>query len=175
MAIPQSTDVSIRLHDMTPEEVVAARGHLVTITLTMNDTQSGYLYVIDPICGTVILKHETEDKAIVLLRHQIRSIQVDTDNRLTQSQLDELLASAVEAEDLKYDSAVMRQRKQQAIKLLESSRVPIKYSTDDEVIYILDSARLMSPYVPTSIYCDNSIISERISNIIQGMPSWLHQ
>jgi hypothetical protein len=75
MAIPQSTDVSIRLHDMTPEEVVAARGHLVTITLSMNNTQSGYLYVIDPICGTVILKHETEDKAIVLLRHQIRSIQ----------------------------------------------------------------------------------------------------
>ncbi|CAO3678431.1 unnamed protein product [Umbelopsis ramanniana] len=120
MAIPQSTDVNSLLYGMTPEEVVASRGHFVTVTLSTHDTQSGYLFTIDPVNGTVILKHESEDKAIVLLRHHVKSIQVNTDNRLSQSQLEDLLASDVGAESLKHDSEAMRRRKQQAINLLES-------------------------------------------------------
>ncbi|CAO3678427.1 unnamed protein product [Umbelopsis ramanniana] len=175
MAIPQSTDVNSLLYGMTPEEVVASRGHFVTVTLSTHDTQSGYLFTIDPVNGTVILKHESEDKAIVLLRHHVKSIQVNTDNRLSQSQLEDLLASDVGAESLKHDSEAMRRRKQQAINLLESNRVPIKYSSDEEDISMLDSARLTPPYVPTSIYCDNSIISERISKIMLDMPPWKSQ
>jgi hypothetical protein len=75
MAIPQSTDVSPLLYEMTPEEIVASRGNHVTATLSTNVTQSGHLFAIDPVSGTVILKHETEDKAIVLLRHHVKSIQ----------------------------------------------------------------------------------------------------
>ncbi|KAI8577776.1 hypothetical protein K450DRAFT_250787 [Umbelopsis ramanniana AG] len=175
MSIPHSADVSPLLYDMTPEEIVASRGNLVTALLSTNESQSGYLYAIDPVGGTVILKHETEDKAIVLLRHHVKSIQVNADNRLSQSQLEDLLASGVGAESLKHDSEAMRQRKQQAINLLESNRVPIKYSSDDKDILMLDSARLTPPYVPTSIQCDNSIISERISKIIQSMPPWQFQ
>ncbi|KAG2188740.1 hypothetical protein INT44_003879 [Umbelopsis vinacea] len=222
MAIPHSADVDPLLYDMTPEEIVASRGSHVTVMLSTNDTQTGYLFAIDPVSGTVILKHE--NKAIVLLRHHVKSIQgtdiekhidiqqlgstsktyfylslVNADNRLSQSQLEELLASGVGAESLKHDSAAMRRRKQQAINLLESvrqkkkrmptklkpavlkkklafkNRVPIKYSSDEEDIVMLDSARLTPPYVPTSIQCDNSIISERISKIIQSMPPWQFQ
>lgn len=75
MAIPQSNEVNSLLYGMTPEEVVASRGHLVTVTLSTHDTQSGYLFTIDPVSGTVILKHESEDKAVVLLRHHVKSIQ----------------------------------------------------------------------------------------------------
>jgi hypothetical protein len=64
----------ILLYGLTPKEVVDACGHVVTVKLQNNVIQSGYLYVIDPDNKSVILKHETQDTAIVILRHQVVSI-----------------------------------------------------------------------------------------------------
>ncbi|KAJ2963502.1 hypothetical protein NQZ79_g1493 [Umbelopsis isabellina] len=161
------TASEILLYGLTPEEIVNACGHFVTVKLQNNDIQSGYLYVIDPVNKSVILKHETQDIAIVILRHQTVSIEVNYDQPAKLA-----FVANEEAEDINEDSAAMKHRKQIAIDLLKASRVPIKYSTENTVIQILDTASLYPPYVPTSIQCDNPIIRKRVSDLLQGMPSW---
>ncbi|KAG2182481.1 hypothetical protein INT43_007411 [Umbelopsis isabellina] len=166
MSVADTTSES-RLYGLTPEEIITACGHLVTVKLQNNDTQSGYLYVIDPFNKSVILKHETQDIAIVILRHQVVSIEANYDQPAKL-----MFVTNPEEEDINEDSAAMKNRKQNAIELLEASRVPIKYSTEHTVIQILDTANLYPPYVPTSIQCDNPIIRKRVSDLLQGMPSW---
>jgi hypothetical protein len=151
---PLEDDAADLLYGLTPNEVVTACGQFVTITLSNNEDQSGYLYTIDPISGTVILKHEAKDKAIVILRHHVQSIKsklrrniyfiwrlhdtrllmflfylrlsVHGDHRLSEAQLENLFATDAGAEDLRNDSAAMRQRKQEAIQLLEAVKIKIR-------------------------------------------------
>lgn len=53
-------------------------------------------------------------------------LSVHSDHRLSEAQLENLFATDAGAEDLRNDSAAMRQRKQEAIQLLEAVKIKIK-------------------------------------------------
>lgn len=137
------TASEIRLYGLTPEEIITACGHFVTIKLQNNDTQSGYLYVIDPVNKSVILKHETQDIAIVILRHQIVSIEgmalrylcskIETNaNIISMGTVNHdqpakvIVVTNEEQEDIIEDSAAMQNRKRNAIELLETVKKIIR-------------------------------------------------
>jgi hypothetical protein len=53
-------------------------------------------------------------------------LSVHGDHRLSEAQLENLFATDAGAEDLRNDSAAMRQRKQEAIQLLEAVKIKIR-------------------------------------------------
>lgn len=44
------------------------------------------------------------------------------------------------------------------------NRIPVQY--DEPVIHVLGSARVESPYVATSVVCDNALIRKRVRDLL---------
>lgn len=74
MAAVDPFEATTLLYGLTPDEVVNACGHFITVTCSNKSTVSGYLYTVDPVSGTVIMRHQNLEKAIVILQHNVQSI-----------------------------------------------------------------------------------------------------
>ncbi|KAI8091439.1 uncharacterized protein B0P05DRAFT_527535 [Gilbertella persicaria] len=141
-----------------PSELVSLLGHATTVTLKNKKTIEGYLYTIDPDAHHVVL-FQHPNKVMVIMHHTITDIKIDQQHNIDSSTMDALLDY-----DAKPSTAWIEKRRLDLMDHLHKHRVPIEW--DGQVIHVLSCARVESPYVATSIVCDNALIRKRVRDMI---------
>ncbi|KAI8335642.1 hypothetical protein EDC96DRAFT_579066 [Choanephora cucurbitarum] len=142
------------MYGFESNELVDLIGSKVKIVSKDLTPLEGYLHTVDPISHHVVLFQPDQDKVMVVFHHDIQQLTIHPQERLD---IDQHLPST---------HLSTQTRRQQLIALLKQHRVPIEYNEDDPVIYVLGCARVESPYVATSVVCDNALIRQRVRNMI---------
>ncbi|CAO3620980.1 unnamed protein product [Cunninghamella blakesleeana] len=136
-------------------------GYWITVTLNSGLIKEGYFYTMDPDKKSMILYNEGD--AIVLLGHAIKEYQFDRGKNMDRVELENKIQCSTNPiptlEQLK-------ERKNHLIHYFDKHRIPITYSENDPVIQVLESARVLPPYVITSIESDNVILLKRVRDLI---------
>ncbi|KAI7905191.1 Gemin6 [Cokeromyces recurvatus] len=146
------------LYSFTLEQIFDSLGHYTTVTLKNKEIILGYLYTIDPVTNNVVL---FKDQHInVLLSHSIENLNIDKDDFIDLS----ILEKSMEYKTL--DKEWLEKRRYDLIQFLEKNRIPIQYEQNEPVIHVLGCARVESPYVATSVVCDNALIRKRVRDLI---------
>ncbi|KAI9307188.1 hypothetical protein BJ944DRAFT_238067 [Cunninghamella echinulata] len=136
-------------------------GHWITITLTSGLRKEGYFYAMDPDKKSIILFNQ--DQAIVIFGHAIKEYQFDKEKKMDRVELENKIHCSTNQIPTKEQ---LKERKMGLIQYFEKHRVPITYSNNDPVIQVLESARVLPPYVITSIESDNIILRKRVRDLI---------
>lgn len=99
------------------------------------------------------------------MSHAIKTMTIDKeDSGMDLRTLDDILKYTQENQ---YTQEWINKRKQELIQHFEAHHIPIEYGGENEpVIHVLGSARVESPYVATSVVCDNALIRKRVRDII---------
>lgn len=153
------------IYSYTEDELVQLLGNFTTITL--NNTHAtqiqGYLYTVDPDSHQVVVFDN--ERVHVVMSHAIKTMTIDKeDSGMDLRTLDDILKYTQENQ---YTQEWINKRKQELIQHFEVHRIPIEYGGENEpVIHVLGSARVESPYVATSVVCDNALIRKRVRDII---------
>ncbi|ORY97748.1 hypothetical protein BCR43DRAFT_490296 [Syncephalastrum racemosum] len=156
MATPSSLSVS-----------EADAGQHVTLLLRSSEERSGFIYTIDPLSGNVVLYNPENNKASLITRHAIVSCQINHDRpAMAVEALSERLQMP-EEQQLYRDAGWRAQRRDALVHLLTKQHVPFRQ--DDPVIIVLGQARVEPPYVATSVYCENSIIRQRVRELVMSI------
>ncbi|CAO3612869.1 unnamed protein product [Mucor hiemalis] len=93
----------------------------------------------------------------------IKTMTIDKENHIDLHILDDILNYTRENQ---YTQEWINSRKQGLIQHFKAHRIPIEYGENEPVIHVLGSARVESPYVATSVVCDNALIRKRVRDII---------
>lgn len=143
---------------LSPEAMKDAIGKEVAIT-TLNGIQhNGFIYAIDPITKSVVLTDSTGKKLDLLLYHAIKTIILgeNIDERFILK-----LPSTIETE-------LFEEKKQNLAKWLRENCIEV--IEDGVSLKISDYVTIEPPYDLDHCYCTNTIVLERLQNIIKRMP-----
>ncbi|KAI8371127.1 hypothetical protein BD560DRAFT_434712 [Blakeslea trispora] len=143
-------------------DIVDLLGSKATVVLNNMTTLEGYLYTIDPISHHVVLFQPDQHNVVIVFQHDIQQLTHITVN--AKDRLDTIDQHIPQAPSL--SSMDIEDRRQKLIAVLTQHRVPIEYHDHDPVIHVLGCARVESPYVATSVVCDNALIRQRVRNMI---------
>ncbi|CAG9771351.1 unnamed protein product [Ceutorhynchus assimilis] len=138
-------------------------GKSVKITTTEETSFEGIVYVIDPIYKTIVLhtketgpnKHNT----VFILHHAIKSLEILSEE-VKNGYLEEKMDT--------HSSSDMVQEKLRLKKWLQNMRINVDEIGD--YLKIDDHLIIMPPYGLDNCICNNTIVLEKIRNIIGLMP-----
>ncbi|RUS22777.1 hypothetical protein BC937DRAFT_86984 [Endogone sp. FLAS-F59071] len=150
----------------SPQDVLAALGRHVTVTLKSSETFKGNLYSIDPLSFAVLLLKDSNPATMtVIMEHAILALHIHDDiEPMPRDVLDRSIT--VDPADFTFDSAATQARKQALIELFTAQRLPIEHSPNDASLRILNCARIEPPYISTSVVCDNEVVLRRVREIV---------
>ncbi|KAI9468272.1 MAG: hypothetical protein EXX96DRAFT_624242 [Benjaminiella poitrasii] len=146
------------LHSFTLDQIVNSLGHYTTVQLKNKDIITGYLYTIDPEAGHVALFKE--QNIVILMSHSIVDVNIDKDDFIELQEIEKALQVEL------FDTVWLEKRRHDLIQFLEKNRIPIQYEQNEPVIHVLECARVESPYMATSVVCDNALIRKRVRDLI---------
>ncbi|KAI7882084.1 uncharacterized protein EV154DRAFT_485652 [Mucor mucedo] len=158
------------MYSFTPEQIVSFVGHGTTITIKSNKVPvKGYLYTIDPDTKNVVLYDLDQQRVIIVMNHDIEKVSstysldkiVDDKDKIDVKLMDSFFKYQADDE---FTQEWIDHQRERVIGLFEKNRIPIHY--DEPVIHVLGSARVESPYVATSVVCDNALIRKRVRDLL---------
>lgn len=145
----------------SPESMRGAVGKEVIITTLNGITHRGFLYTIDPMTKTVVLTDDAGDKLNLILHHAIKNLECG------QRSVERFILACPSKEVLL--SSGSEEKKQKLMKLLKDNLIEVV--EDGPLLRISDYVSIAPPYDVGHIYCTNTIVLERLSNIIKRMPA----
>lgn len=141
-------------------------GKTVQITLLNNEILQGIVYVIDPIYKNIVI-HERSFPDLqfvtkIVLYHAIKSMTVLPVGRIEQYiTKNEHIKTNINSDTLKHRKKVLKECFQNMYLHVEESGDCLKI--DDNLV-------ILPPYGPENCICNNTLILERIQNIMISMP-----
>ncbi|KAG2202905.1 hypothetical protein INT47_008937 [Mucor saturninus] len=150
------------MYSFTPEQIVSFVGHGTTITIKSNKVPvKGYLYTIDPNTKNIVLYDLDQQRVIIVMNHDIEKVSIDDKDKIDVKLMDSFFKYQADNE---FTQEWIDHQRERVIGLFEKNRIPIHY--DEPVIHVLGSARVESPYVATSVVCDNALIRKRVRDLL---------
>ncbi|KAJ3654798.1 hypothetical protein Zmor_013961 [Zophobas morio] len=135
-------------------------GRTVSVETVDNQTHIGTVYVVDPVYKTVVLINTTTNRLELILSHAMKSFNVFPDTRNEDFLRDNV--NNVNPEDFV-------QKKLKLTKWLKHMFLDVK--EDGDTLRVEDHLIIGPPYGKSECMCDNTIVLERIRNIIDLMPA----
>lgn len=135
-----------------------AIGNEVIIKTVDNKSHAGFIYIIDPISKSVVLVNETGITLDIILYNAISSIDVVEGSKRVFPRESRTGGPIDNVEE----------KKIQLTKWLSDNYVDVR--EDGSVLRVGDHIIIEPPYTIDQCYCSNTVILERIQNIIKRMP-----
>lgn len=133
-------------------------GKKVNILTEDNSTISGIVYTVDPVSESVVLLQGCEQDSLkIVFGHAIKSIEICSSE---PCRLPELFTNT----PTNILQTTVEERKSAVIKLLQENRFPVKVQND--ILTIENVLSIKPPYEPADCICTNSIILQRIQNLL---------
>lgn len=149
--------------DFTPQSAVDSIGKEVRITTLNGITHHGILYVVDPVTKAVILTNPERTELGVVLNHAIRSIELAIGGNAVESFL-----LNTQSQESRATDSTDEEKKRKLVKWLQENGIEVL--EDRNLLKISDSVTIEAPYDIHHCYCTNTVILERLQNIIKRMP-----
>ncbi|XP_028133884.2 gem-associated protein 6 [Diabrotica virgifera virgifera] len=134
-------------------------GKQVKIKTVDSRTHSGIVYVIDPVFKTVVLhtnwKSNKDHDTLMIMHHAIESLE----------ELPEPVNESYLEETSEHNS---KERKYAVKKWLKKMMINVKESGD--YLKVDDHLVIVPPYGPENCICNNTIVLEKVQNILETMP-----
>ncbi|XP_030747867.1 uncharacterized protein LOC115876284 [Sitophilus oryzae] len=140
-------------------------GKLVKINTIEKTSYTGKLYVIDPIYKTVILHCKPTDseenpQVVIVFHHAIESFEV------ISHEVDETYLEQKETQEVDCDVNLEKSKLRKWL-----GQMFIQAEEVGDYLKIEDHLVIMPPYGVNNCICNNTIILEKIRNIISSMPA----
>nr|CAH7759822.1 unnamed protein product [Callosobruchus chinensis] len=136
-------------------------GKEIEVRTVSKKVYKGLVYVIDPIFKTVVLHcnriSENEHETVLILYHAIESLSLisdEVDQRYLQTPVETISSNITRKESLK--------------KWLQHMQINVEESGD--ILRIDDHLIILPPYKLENCVSNNTIILERVRNILNQMP-----
>lgn len=144
----------------SPQTIKGAIGREVRIKTRNGIDHKGFVYTIDPQTETVVLTDNLGAKVAIIPQHAIKNIV------LGQNFVEKF---AVRTETNKVQTTgVLEEKKKNLVKWLKDNLIEVV--EDGDLLRISDYVSIEPPYDIDHCYCTNTVILERLQNIIKRMP-----
>ncbi|XP_012529772.1 gem-associated protein 6 [Monomorium pharaonis] len=133
-------------------------GKMVKITMKDESVYYGIVYTVDPISESIVLlqsKTLMQYRLKIIFNHSIKNVQVTSE---AKTFVPELFSC------VKLSEAMLTKRKDVVMQLLLENRFPVK--EEDGILFIEDTVSIEPPYYPENCTCTNSIILNKVQNIL---------
>lgn len=140
-------------------------GKHVQITTKDNKLLNGIVYVVDPVFKHLVIHQKNSDLDFVtkiVLNHAIKSLTILPDEKI------ESYITSSEHQKTNLSSDITEQRKKGLKEYFQNMCLNVEESGD--CLKIDDNLVIVPPYGPENCICNNTLVLERIQNIIISMP-----
>lgn len=148
-----------------PLYMLSLIGKNVQVQLVDNVTYTGIVYVIDPVYKNLIIHERSSESYLVtriILYQAIKLLTVLSDERIESYVNGTELLQVAENVDVNHKKTLLKNWFQHMCLHVEESGDFLKI--DDNVV-------IVPPYGPENCICNNTLILERIKNMIMTMPN----
>lgn len=135
-------------------------GAKVIVILNNKRELIGYLAAFDPVSGSVILEAEGDVEYRLLMSDHISSLSFDPVDRIVINSMENYSTPPIHSPE------EMEQRKSRILKIIHDAHLSAAVQ-DDGSIEIASVAVIRPPFKPDDIVTSNSIISNRLRELIQ--------
>lgn len=140
-------------------------GKHVQITLVDNEVLNGIVYVIDPVFKHLVLHERASDLHFItkiVLYHSVKSLTILPDEKI------ESYIAGNEQKNTNINPDIMEHRKKQLKQYFQNMCLDVEESGD--CLKIDDNLVIVPPYGPENCISNNTLVLERIQNMIISMP-----
>lgn len=144
----------------SPQSMKSAIGREATLTTLNGVNHKGFVYTIDPQTETVVLTDKLGANLNIISRHAIKNIV------LGQNFIEKFAFKATTNDG--QTTGVLEEKKLNLVKWLKDNLIEVV--VDGDLLRISDYVSIEPPYDIDHCYCTNTVILERLQNIIKRMP-----
>lgn len=145
----------------SPQAMRDTIGKEITITTLNGVNHNGFVYNIDPMSKSVVLTDNSGSDLIIIPHHAIKKLVLGTNFT------DRFGINATKTET-SIPIEVLEENKQKLMKWLKDNLIEVV--EDGRILRISDHVSIEPPYDIDHCYCTNTVILERLRNIIKRMP-----
>lgn len=147
-----------KIFNNNPIYMKSLLGKSVQIILVDDEVIKGIVYVVDPVFKNVVIQERDHLITRIILYHAIKSVTVISDERIENIEnIENVQTKSLNNVELNNRKTILKERFQNMCLHVEES---------GECLKIDDNLIIVPPYGPENCICNNTLILERIQNII---------